>query len=521
MPAVEPMKTILIPRRRRASRSPRRAAWTLAGRSLWLGLAAGCCVIAGCFLGVDFEKVDDNATCAFPTPGTCEGGVAFQLKGSGNVEVTDMAMLGDQGAMVLVGRFSGSFTPPMGPQLDAGGSTEGFLLELDTAGNYLRHLIISEADETSLLRVAVDAATTEVVVAATYSKGPVGLGGCASPTGVFAKRLAANGQTYISQLMVDAACMGVTASTQLSVNDVGVYPGSLYLQVVGSFDGTIVPAVTSEGLDGFAMSVTPDGMLEPTTIVTGSGDATIVAAMPSNPNNEWLLVGHFSGEMVLDIIPNEPETRTAANGNDIFIVSYDTLPGNENLSLTTLPSSGGDHRVVGLAYDATAPASAVLLAQLDGGIFLPGSTNINGEGGAAALAMTFQVPVDSAQTPFAVQDVHLLRGAQMVPRLIAGVANNYLLAGEAVGVVTIEHAGDTIGEIASRGCQKDAFLVLIQGGSVPLPERCGDGQQQPMAIAKSATAGAVAITVPAGAALRTLTSEGAVDGGSDTFILRQ
>lgn len=518
------MKIVLTPRRDTLMHALKKGGWRLAGRTLLVGLAVGCCVVAGCFVGVDFEKVDEEVGCsgtAAATPGTCNGGDAFQLNGSGSVEVTDMALLDGQGGMVLVGRFSGTFSPPGGgPQLDAGGETEGFLLELDGSGDYVAHLVIAEADETSVLRVAVHSVSTDIVVAAKYENGASG--GCTSPAGVFAMRLGYDASMggFLSRFPnpLEVVCIEAVPGTELHVNDVGVYPETPYIQVVGAFDGTLGGA-TSQGLDGFAISIDESGVVEPLDLVTGSGDATVVAAMPSWPNNEWLLVGHFTGVMEF-AVPMDAQTRTAANGTDLFAISYDGFAGDPNLTITTFSSLGGDHRAVGLAYDAAAPTNAVLLAQLDGGIFVSGNV-INGEGGTAALAMAFQVPVDSTSTPFALHDAYLLRAAQITPHLIAGVEGNFLLAGEAVGPVSVMQSGNVIGEIASQGCQRDAFMMSIVGNTISLPQRCGDGQQQLAAIAKGPAVAAIALTVPGGAALNTVLPNGVVDGGSDTFILSQ
>ncbi len=478
--------------------------------------AAGCLLaggyLAGCLLGVSYEKVD--GACAEPTPAACDGGASYQLNGSGEVEVTDMAAV-DQGGVVLVGRFTGVLSPQSGPQLDAGAGTMGFLLELDSAGDYVAHLLLPEVDAESEPRVAVDADSGQVAVAGKY-RAATG-GGCTFEAGIFVRRVSfskGSGYTTAFGNGAEVVCIGGNAATDIEVNDVGIYPEDLYVHVAGSFNGKLA-GQQSQGVDGFGVSVDPMGVASPIFRLAGSGDATVVATMPSHPNHEWLLFGHFSGLMEVGV-GDIADNHTATKGNDLFLISYDDNSDDPNLSVTIMPTAGGAHQALGLAYDPSMPDVAVLLAQLDDGVNIAGN-EINADGGRAALALLFQVPVDTTHAAFDALGDHVLRAPQLAPRFIAGNGNSFYVAGEAAGDVVVEHDGARIGSIPASGCQRDAFVVRLSGSdSIAAPSRCGDGQQQLSALTDGPGATVVmAITVPAGGALGDTT----VETGRDAFVL--
>lgn len=485
-----------------------------------LTLALGAASAAGCF--TQFEKIGGTGSgaggvggagggpdCSEPVPGVCAFTGTFEpfgLASGGTVTVTDIGlrpMLMASPNIYLVGRFTGPISIN-GSEVGEMGTTDGFVLEVTTQGDYVNHVILKEVDATSTLTIAQRQADTSFVVGGHYSESN---SVCTGGRGLFARRF---NDDFSPQW---STCIDAPMATALAVHDV-TFSELDYVALVGDFSGTLGPGPGpgpgAGGVDGFIATLEPVMQNPSYFLAEGTGDASIRRIM-SNPvdGNQWLVAGDFDGELSMAGLAGT-ETRTAFGQRDLFLASVDEDMDNPNLALARLGNlGGGAHRMLELARIGP---EAVILADVRGPV-TDGATTISAPTSVTSvLAMTFDPPNDQGMG-YAYSSHYLFTGGDAAGHALHAAVPAIAVGAEASTDVVIETQGnEQWGLVETTSCERDVLLTVLEPAGVSRSHRCGGSNAAVTALGadETGTTFFAAIDLPLGETM--MTSQGDVVG---------
>ncbi len=487
-------------------------------------LGLGLALAAGCF--TNFEKVDTAAggsggsgasggtggvggtsgvtggggsggACA-SMPTDCEAATFIDpFLDSGEVRVTDAIRDGDK--TLMVGTFTGVVTFKDQGQHMATGSADGFLYEIDDAGMGTRFFLFEEADVNSVLYVDQHQLDQDIIVAGTFHESCMGMS-----KGLFVRRLdESNGEDF-------RHCIDGAQTEQLNLTGARVGEGDWTI-LVGDFKGMLYNT-TSEGVDGFALSINNMGVIDTDFFVVGGpGDASIRAVQENFVGNmQWLIAGDYSGELSMGVANVGPLMRNAGSDRHLFLATVDDAPSpDSNLELVTFGEPGANHRLVDLG----------LLAEIEGDLVV-GNNTIQASG-KAALALTFDASSggDGLET-FGGYETVVLRAKQLDVHGLQRRGTSFAIAGQAWGYIAIEGNGASWAPgIPNPSCVSDLFFLDVVDFATANwgDQRCGGGQTVATAMAPAVNDGFVTAVTVGNAA--DITLGGQVVTGRQTLLL--